>query len=105
MAKYATLKEMFAERNRWIQYRNAKDEAGNTVEPKSDSAVCWCLYGGYKHVYGNDQVVYNKLLQAIAKRNINTETGCIEYDGLMDYNDFWNRKAEDIQSLVAEAGV
>lgn len=39
------MRELLSLPERWTQGRLAKDIQGKEIQPTSDEAVCWCLYG------------------------------------------------------------
>jgi hypothetical protein len=47
------IRKLVADPKGWRQGTYAKDAKGNTVDPNSPSATCWCLVGAARRVLAN----------------------------------------------------
>lgn len=65
------LQELLSVPERWTKHDLAKDACGNSVQPGSHAAVCWCLVGAAKKVsfYDSGRLV-DSMLKSVPDQSI-----------------------------------
>jgi hypothetical protein len=91
------IKELLTDESKWTQNAGARDKEKIPVPPKSEEAVCWCLFGAILKCYGEDKEVYNRLDKYI----LYNLTGM----GIFSYNDNPKRTFKDIKALIEKLDI
>jgi hypothetical protein len=89
------LQELFSDSSKWTQGCMAKDKNGLTVFPKDCKAVSWCLIGGMNKCCPNIQQFTTMVNAAY----------CLLKRSISDWNDFPDRKFDDIVKLCKDLDI
>lgn len=95
LRKYKTLRGLFNDAKRWTQDYFALDSGGESVEPISTDAVCFCLIGGVRRVYGRGKKA-GRILEKIERYLLENYGTTYVYL----WNDNTRRKHKDIINLT-----
>jgi len=99
-----TLAELFSKPGTWTQGMRAQDNSGRAVAEHWNTAVRFCLIGGYGHCY------YGKGEQAKAALSALTgeftdASGDSMVENLTDWNDTPGRTQAEVQALCERLGI
>lgn len=69
-------RELISDPKHWTQYLFARDDNGNSTQPVSVRAVCWCALGAIDRVSGDDESAgddaLDALMEVVEEGNVST---------------------------------
>ncbi len=102
----SSLVELFDSEAKWAKRVLARDKYNMPVSNLSPYAVCWCLVGGIKKIYGINRRINDKLIEAGKALGFEKRFAIDgQVPSVSRFNDSMDTTFEDIKAVIVKAGV